>query len=81
MVAAARRYNRVVQVGQQQRSGAHWHDMKRYLESGQLGKIAKVAVVVGGGCQRCRARANGKHQHGQQQTSQAFEHPQAPPSK
>ena len=29
MVAAARRYNRVVQVGQQQRSGAHWHDMKR----------------------------------------------------
>ena len=44
MVAAARRYNRVVQVGQQQRSGAHWHDMKRYLESGQLGKIAKVEV-------------------------------------
>ena len=44
MVAAARRYNRVVQVGQQQRSGAHWHDMKRYLESGQLGKIAKDEV-------------------------------------
>ena len=44
MVAVARRYNRVVQVGQQQRSGAHWHDMKRYLESGQLGKIAKVEV-------------------------------------
>ena len=29
MVAAAKRYNRVVQVGQQQRSGTHWHEMKQ----------------------------------------------------
>lgn len=44
MVAAAKKYNRVVQVGQQQRSGNHWHEMKRYLDSGKLGKIAKVDV-------------------------------------
>ncbi|MBO6160647.1 MAG: Gfo/Idh/MocA family oxidoreductase [Bacteroidales bacterium] len=44
MVAAARRYGRVVQVGQQQRSGNHWHEMKRYLDSGKLGRIAKVNV-------------------------------------
>lgn len=44
MVAAAGKYNRVVQVGQQQRSGNHWHEMKRYIDSGRLGKIAKVNV-------------------------------------
>ena len=44
MVAAAQKYNRVVQVGQQQRSGNHWHEMKRYIDSGKLGKIARVEV-------------------------------------
>lgn len=44
MVAAAKKYNRVVQVGQQQRSGNHWHEMKRYIDSGKLGKIARVNV-------------------------------------
>ena len=44
MVAAAKRYNRVVQVGQQQRSGDHWHEMKKYIDSGKLGKIAQVNV-------------------------------------
>lgn len=44
MVAAAKKYNRVVQVGQQQRSGNHWHEMKRYIDSGRLGKIVKVDV-------------------------------------
>ncbi|WP_106827855.1 Gfo/Idh/MocA family oxidoreductase [Parabacteroides pacaensis] len=44
MVAAAKKYNRVVQVGQQQRSGNHWHEMKHYIDSGKLGKIAKVEV-------------------------------------
>ena len=44
MVATAKRYNRVVQVGQQQRSGSHWYEMKQYLDSGKLGKIAKVDV-------------------------------------
>ena len=44
MVGAAKKYNRVVQVGQQQRSGNHWHEMKSYIDSGKLGKIAKVNV-------------------------------------
>ena len=44
MVAAAHKYNRVVQVGQQQRSGSHWHEMKQYIDSGKLGKIAQVDV-------------------------------------
>lgn len=44
MAAASRHYNQVVQVGQQQRSGEHWHEMKRYIDSGKLGRIAKVNV-------------------------------------
>ncbi len=44
MVQAAEHYGRVVQVGQQQRSGTIWHEMKKYIDSGKLGKIAKVKV-------------------------------------
>ncbi len=39
MVAAAQRYNRVVQVGQWQRSDPHWISALDYLRSGKLGKI------------------------------------------
>jgi predicted dehydrogenase len=39
MLAAARRHNRIVQVGQWQRSGEHWHEAIKYLQSGQLGNI------------------------------------------
>ena len=44
MVAAAKKYGRVVQVGQQQRSGNHWNEMKQYIDSGKLGRIARVNV-------------------------------------
>lgn len=44
MVAAAQRYGRVVQVGQQQRSAALWHSMKEYIDSGKLGHIGRVNV-------------------------------------
>ena len=44
MVAAAQRYGRVVQVGQQQRSAALWHSMKEYIDSGELGHIGRVNV-------------------------------------
>jgi predicted dehydrogenase len=44
MVAAAKKYKRVVQVGQQQRSSGHWQEMVKYLNSGQLGKIGRVNV-------------------------------------
>jgi predicted dehydrogenase len=42
MMDAAKRYNRVVQVGQWQRSGAHWQDAIDYVQSGKLGKIRLV---------------------------------------
>ncbi|MCC8133815.1 MAG: Gfo/Idh/MocA family oxidoreductase [Tannerellaceae bacterium] len=44
MVQAARRYNRVTTVGQQQRSGNHWKEMANYLNSGQLGTIARTDI-------------------------------------
>ncbi|MBR4756847.1 MAG: Gfo/Idh/MocA family oxidoreductase [Bacteroidales bacterium] len=44
MVAAAKKYGRVVQVGQQQRSAKLWNGMKEYIDSGKLGRIAKVNV-------------------------------------
>jgi len=42
MVAAAKRYNRIVQVGQWQRSGPHWQSAIEYVQSGKLGKISLV---------------------------------------
>ena len=39
MVAAAKKYNRIVQVGQWQRSDPHWIGALDYLRSGKLGKI------------------------------------------
>ncbi len=42
MLKAARKYNRVVQVGQQQRSGQHWQDIVALVKSGKLGTIRKV---------------------------------------
>ncbi|ASB49358.1 Gfo/Idh/MocA family protein [Alkalitalea saponilacus] len=38
----AKQYNRVVQVGQWQRSGDHWQDAMAYVHSGKLGNIRKV---------------------------------------
>lgn len=42
MLQAARKYNRVVQVGQQQRSGQHWQDIVALVRSGKLGTIRKI---------------------------------------
>ncbi len=42
MLKAARQYNRVVQVGQQQRSGQHWQDIVALVQSGKLGTIRKI---------------------------------------
>jgi len=44
MVDTARKYNTVVQVGQQQRSGKLWAEMVDYLNSGVMGKIGRVHV-------------------------------------
>ena len=42
MLKAARKYNRIVQVGQQQRSGQHWQDVVAMVQSGKLGTIRKI---------------------------------------
>ncbi|MGC1240207.1 MAG: Gfo/Idh/MocA family oxidoreductase [Chryseosolibacter sp.] len=42
MLQAARKYNRVVQVGQQQRSGQHWQDIIALVRSGKLGTMRKI---------------------------------------
>lgn len=42
MVAAARKYDRVVQVGTQQRSSGHFAEAVEYVQSGQLGNIRLV---------------------------------------
>lgn len=42
MVQAANRHNRIVQVGQWQRSGKHYDEAIKYVQSGDLGKIRLV---------------------------------------
>ena len=42
MVEATRRYNRIVQVGQQQRSGEHWQTAINLIQSGGIGTLRKV---------------------------------------
>ena len=42
LIDTTRRYNRVVQVGTQQRSGKHYQHAKQLLESGYIGQIMSV---------------------------------------
>lgn len=42
MVKAQKRYNKVVQVGQWQRSDPHWKSAVKYLHSGNIGRIRSV---------------------------------------
>jgi len=42
MLDAARKYKSLVQVGQQQRSGAHWLKAIEFVKSGKLGTIRQV---------------------------------------
>ena len=44
MTAATRKYNRVVQVGQQQRGGGYWRSLIKFLHKGSLGRISHVHV-------------------------------------
>jgi predicted dehydrogenase len=46
MVAAARRYNRVVQVGTQRRSGLDTAELVKEVQSGQLGKVTFVRCWI-----------------------------------
>jgi predicted dehydrogenase len=44
MIAAQQKYNRIVQVGQWQRSQQHFKDAVEFVQSGQLGNIRTVKV-------------------------------------
>jgi predicted dehydrogenase len=44
MVKAARKYNRIIQVGQWQRSDPHWDEAALYLRDGNIGRIRTVKV-------------------------------------
>ena len=44
MTQVARRYNRVVQVGTQQRSGPHYQKAKQLIQNGHLGQIVSIQV-------------------------------------
>ncbi|WP_293715327.1 Gfo/Idh/MocA family oxidoreductase [uncultured Parabacteroides sp.] len=44
MEKAARKYNRIVQVGQWQRSDPHWDEAVNYLKAGNIGRIRTVKV-------------------------------------
>jgi predicted dehydrogenase len=44
MVAAAHRYNRIVQTGTQHRSSPHYHEVQRIIQSGELGEVRFVRV-------------------------------------
>ncbi|MDR2497072.1 MAG: Gfo/Idh/MocA family oxidoreductase [Tannerellaceae bacterium] len=44
MLRAARRYNRVVQVGQWQRSDPHWHEAATFIRDGKIGRVRTVKV-------------------------------------
>jgi predicted dehydrogenase len=44
MVEAARRYNRIVQTGTQQRSARHYREVERIIQSGELGEVRFVRV-------------------------------------
>jgi len=44
MARAVSKYNRVVQVGQQQRSGKHWAEAIQFVQSGKLGKVRRINI-------------------------------------
>ena len=44
MVNAARKYNRVVQNGSQQRSAPHYHEAVQFMQEGKLGAIHKITA-------------------------------------
>jgi predicted dehydrogenase len=49
MVEAAHRYERVVQVGTQRRSGAHFQSAAEFVRAGKLGKVPFAQAWIAGG--------------------------------
>jgi predicted dehydrogenase len=48
MVEAARKYDRIVQVGTQRRSGAHFQSAAEFVRGGNLGKVPFVRTWIAG---------------------------------
>jgi predicted dehydrogenase len=48
MVEAARKHNRVVQIGTQRRSGPHFQSAAEFIRSGKLGKVPMAKTWIGG---------------------------------
>ncbi|HZV04225.1 MAG TPA: Gfo/Idh/MocA family oxidoreductase [Gemmataceae bacterium] len=48
MVEAARKYDRIVQVGTQRRSGAHFQSAAEFVRGGKLGKVPFVRTWIAG---------------------------------
>src|SRR5690242_3739950 len=48
MVEAARKHNRVVQIGTQRRSGQHFKSAAEFIASGKLGKVPFAKTWIGG---------------------------------
>jgi len=46
MVRVARKHNRVVQVGTQQRSGRHYQKARQLIQSGYIGKVVSVRMTA-----------------------------------
>jgi predicted dehydrogenase len=44
MVKAVRKYNKIVQVGQQQRSGDHWQTAMNFIKEGKIGQLRKILI-------------------------------------
>ncbi|UCD29518.1 MAG: Gfo/Idh/MocA family oxidoreductase [Planctomycetota bacterium] len=44
LVEAAKKYNRVIQIGTQQRSGPHWINTRKRIQAGEIGQVTNVNV-------------------------------------
>jgi predicted dehydrogenase len=60
MVEAARRYNRVVQVGTQRRSGEHFAQAADFIRSGKLGKVPFARAWIAGNRKSIGHQPDGK---------------------
>jgi predicted dehydrogenase len=59
MVEAARRFNKVVQVGTQRRSASHFRSAREFIQSGGLGKVAFARTWIAGKRRSIGHRADG----------------------
>jgi predicted dehydrogenase len=59
MVEAARKHNRVVQVGTQRRSGAHFQSAAEFIRAGKIGKVPMAKAWIGGARKSIGHKADG----------------------